>query len=226
MTNKEIISSIRQIFERFRIIKNLQEHMLRVAAVGQLICDNWNGPRIDKNDIIAALLIHDLGNIVKIDFDDKAELKLMGNEKKRIDFWKQVKKETTDKYGLDDHIVSKKMSEELGVSKRLKFILKNKDFNNNEATVNSNDWEVKIASYADQRIGPLGVLSLEDRFKDLKERYAHRENKNVNNPRIDIFIDCAFEIEKQVLNNTILGPKDINDESIKKYFEKQSDIRP
>ena len=219
MKNKELIFSIHQIFEKFRIIKNLQEHMLRSAAVGRLICDHWNGPTINKDDIIAALLIHDLGNIVKMDFNSEAGLKLIGDEIKRIDFWKGVQGEVIDKYGLDDHVVSEKMSEELGISKRLKFILKNHVFNNNEATADSNDWEVKIASYADQRIGPFGVLSLEQRFVELKERYADRENKNVNNPKIDVFIDCAFKIERQVLSNTTLKPEDINNASIKKYVE-------
>ena len=218
MDNKEIISSIHQIFERFRIVKNLQEHMLRAAAVGSLVCENWVAPKINKEDIIAVLLIHDLGNIVKMDFESEAGLKLIGDERKRIDYWKQVKREVIEKYGSDDHIVSEKMVDELGISERLKFILKNHVFNNNEATVKSNDWETKITAYVDQRVGPFGVLSLKQRFRDLKERYSQKENENVNNPKIDIFIDCAFELEKQVLDNTTIGPKSINDKSVEKYL--------
>jgi hypothetical protein len=219
MESKEIIYSIHQIFERFKTPKNLQEHMLRAAAIGNLICDNWNGPQINKEDIIAVLLTHDLGNIVKMDFDSEAGLKLLGEEEKKVDYWKQVKKEMIEKYGQDDHIVSEMMAEELEISQRLAFILKNKVFNNNEFTAQSDDWDIKIAAYADQKIGPFGVLTLEERFRELKERYAQKENQNTNNPKIDIFIDCAFQIEKQVLSNTSLNSEDINDESIKKYID-------
>ena len=192
--------------------------MLRVAAVGSLVCENWIGPKINKEDIIAVLLIHDLGNIVKMDFESEAGLKLIGDERKRIDYWKQVKREVIEKYGSDDHIVSEKMVDELWISERLKFILENHVFNNNEATVKYNDWGTKITAYADQRVGPFGVLSLKQRFRDLKERYSQKENENVNNPKIDIFIDCAFELEKQVLDNTTIGPKSINDKSVEKYL--------
>lgn len=218
MESKEIISSIHQIFERFKSPKNLQEHMLRAAAIGSLICDKWNGQKVNKEDIVAVLLIHDLGNIVKMDFDSEARLKLLGEEEKSVDYWKQVKKEMIKKYGQDDHIVSEKIAGELGINERLKFILKNKVFNNNEFTAQSNDWEIKIAAYADQKIGPFGVLTLKERFKELKERYAQRENKNTNNFKIDVFIDCAFQIEKQLISNIFLKPEDINDESIKKYI--------
>lgn len=193
--------------------------MLRVAAVGNLICDNWGGPKIIKEDIVAVLLIHDLGNIVKMDFDSNSGSKLIGAETKKVAYWKRVKKEVIRKYGDDDHIVSEKIANELKLSKRLKFILKNKVFNNNEFTVKSNDWEIKIAAYADQRIGPFGVLPLKERFAELKRRYKKKENKNVNNPKLGIFIECAFQIEKQVLRNTNLKPADINDESIKKYMD-------
>jgi hypothetical protein len=219
MESKEIISLIHQIFADFKIIKNLQEHMLRAAAVGKIICDHWDGSAINKEDIIAVLLIHDLGNIVKMDFNDETGLKLIGDEIKRIDYWKKIKQETIKKYGSDDHIVSEIIAEELGINERLRFILKNKVFNNNENTAKSNDWEIKIAAYADQRIGPFGVLSLEERFRDLKQRYYQKENNNVNNPKIDIFIKCAFEIEKQILSNTNLKPEDIDDRSIKKYLD-------
>ena len=219
MKSKNIISSIHKIFEKYKIPRNLQEHMLRAASVGNLICDNWVGPKINKVNIIAVLLIHDLGNIVKMDFDSEAKLELIGDEAKRLEYWKQVKKEVIEKYGKDDHIISEKIADELEVSERLKFILKNKVFSNNEFIVKSNDWEIKIAAYADQRTGPFGILPLKERFKELKERYAQRNSENANNSKTDIFIKCAFQIEEQVLKNSSLNPENINDESIKKYIE-------
>ena len=217
MQSKKIISSIKEIYSRYKIPPHLQEHMLRAAAVGKFICDNWQGPEVNKEDIIAVLLIHDIGNIVKMDFESEG-LRMIGEEVKRIEYWKQVKKEFIEKYGQDDHFVSEKIAEELEVSERLKFILENKVFNNNEYIADCDDWEIKIAAYSDQRIGPFGILSLNERFSELKKRYANKDNKNVNNPKIDVFIDCAFKIEKQVLGNTSLKAEDINDEVVK-YFQ-------
>ena len=111
------------------------------------------------------------------------------------------------------------MAKEIGASKRVQFLLANKVFHHNEYTVKGEDWELKIAAYSDQRIGPFGVLSLQERFKELKERYAKRENKNVNHPKIDIFIICAFEIEKQLFSHVSLTENQINDVSIKRYIE-------
>ncbi len=220
MKSQEIISSIHQIFEKYQIPRNLQEHMLRAAAVGNLICDYWHGPKIDKDNIIAILLIHDFGNIVKMDLDSEKGLKIMGAEARRIEYWRKVQQDVIQKYGKDDHLVSEKIADELKVSERMKFVLKNKVFNNNEFIAKSDDYEIKIAAYADQRIGPFGILSLKERFRELKERYALRENQNVNNPKINVFIQCAFEIEEQVLHNTSLHPKDINDKSIKPYLKR------
>lgn len=40
--------------------------MLRVAACSNLIIDNWNREKLDKEVIIRVCLLHDMGNMVKI----------------------------------------------------------------------------------------------------------------------------------------------------------------
>ncbi len=219
MKSKEVIDSIEQIYKSYNTPRNMQEHMVRAAAIGNQICDSWKGPEIKKDDIIAVLLIHDLGNVVKMDLERKEGLDLLGSEAGRVDFWKRIKKNMVEKYGSDDHIVSERIAEELKVSPRVRDILKKKIFMNNEETAGSKDWDVKIAAYSDQRSGPCGVLTLDERFKDLKRRYAKSANKNLDDPKIDAFIRCAFMIEKQVLSNTDITSVDINDISIDKYVK-------
>ena len=65
----EIINSINKIYTQFRIPPNLQQHMFRVASVAKIICNNWTGKELNQNDIVCVCLIHDLGNIVKYDFN-------------------------------------------------------------------------------------------------------------------------------------------------------------
>lgn len=210
MNSSDVIKNINEIYAKYPVPKNLQEHMLRAASVAEKIGDNWIGKeKINKEDIVASLLLHDLGNIVKFDLKTETGLKIIGDEVKRLDYWKKRKQETIDKYGDDDHIVSKAMCLELNVSKRVIDIIEKHVFNNNENTLKENDFDIKIAAYSDQRIGPFSIMSLEDRFNELRERYKNRINQNTNNSKIDLFIDCAFKIEKQIFENLKIKPEDI-----------------
>lgn len=44
--------NIVEIYNKYYLPKNLQMHMLRVAACSKMIIDNWNGPKIDKEEIL------------------------------------------------------------------------------------------------------------------------------------------------------------------------------
>lgn len=64
---------IKDIYSHFNIPQPLQQHMIDVANVAQMICDNWQGETIDQKSIITLALLHDLGNIVKMDFSGHSE---------------------------------------------------------------------------------------------------------------------------------------------------------
>ena len=49
--------NIIDIYNKYHLPENLQMHMLRVAACSNLIIDNWNGPKIDKESIIRVSLL-------------------------------------------------------------------------------------------------------------------------------------------------------------------------
>lgn len=61
--------NIIDIYNKYHLPENLQMHMLRVAACSNLIIDNWNGQKLDKEAIIRVCLLHDMGNMVKISED-------------------------------------------------------------------------------------------------------------------------------------------------------------
>jgi len=95
-----IIDSIQNIYDKFNILPNLRMHMIRVAGVANLICDNWhgnnlpnenwNGKQLGRNDIIATALVHDLGNIVKFIFSPETA-HYYGPEAARLEYWQRVK---------------------------------------------------------------------------------------------------------------------------------------
>lgn len=219
MNSSEIIANINSIYERFRIPPSLQRHMRRVMAVGKIICEHWQGSILNEEEIVAILLIHDIGNIVKIDFETQQGLKIIGKDAEKLEYWKMVKKEVIEKYGSDDHEVTKKMVRELGISSRLQFLMEHKEIDRAKFALECSDWELKIISYADQRVGPFGIISLKERFDDLKRRYGTKKESIISNPEFDRWIKHAFELEKQIFANMDIGPEDVNDESIERVME-------
>lgn len=163
INSSTIISSINDIYERFKIMPSLQKHMKAVAAVGKLIVSTQLNSDIKKeeDDLIAALLLHDLGNIVKFNLETESADR------------RTLQKETIAKYGLDDHEVTMKMIHELKVTDRVSFLISEMGFENLHYVLNSNDMSLKICLYADQRVAPYGIVSLKRDLatceKDIKE---------------------------------------------------------
>ncbi|MDE1874041.1 MAG: hypothetical protein KGI04_02890 [Candidatus Micrarchaeota archaeon] len=217
MESQEIIGSINDIYERFAIPPWLQLHMLRAGAVSNIICDSLSRITVNARDVVASTLIHDLGNIIKSNLDTNAAL--MGSEAARLDYWKSVKAETIAKYGGDEHIATVEMAKSIGASPRVIRIIENIGVPKIEAVGASADFEQKISSYSDLRVGPFGILSLRQRFEDFRERYKGRA-KTLTPERFEIVYGFAQQLENEVLNKTSLKQEQINDRSIEPYILK------
>ncbi len=90
---------ISAVYAEYSIPINLQNHMLRVAALGSLICDQLDRQLVDKDLIVKTLLLHDMGNILKynfsrIDLFDEAD-------RKNIEKYKKVQRDFEARYGSD-----------------------------------------------------------------------------------------------------------------------------
>lgn len=96
--------NIIEIYKKYHLPENLQMHMLRVAACSNLIIDNWNGPEIDKEAIIRASLLHDMGNMAKIsdnEIDDEE--------------FRKIRKKYIDEYGRNSHKINLIIAKEEGL---------------------------------------------------------------------------------------------------------------
>lgn len=169
--------------------------MLLVAKVAAFVCDSWKGPKINKDLVLKGALLHDLGNIVKFDFD--AYGYLLGEEKKRLNYWKEVQREMRSKYGRNDHQATQKILEELGVDQRLKEEILGRSFENAEVIVKNASWELKIFLYADFRASPFGITSTKERLKEFAKRYSHRRDLDAQE-----LIRAGEFLEKQIQENT------------------------
>ena len=196
-------------YKKYHLPENLQMHMLRVAACSNLIIDNWNGPDIDKQAIIRVSLLHDMGNMVKI----------QENESKDVEFLK-IRKKYFDKYGTNDHEINLEIGKQEGLTEQELTILDGKRSRKNEETLKSNSYERKICAYCDQRVAPDGVVSIKERLEDAKVRYKNKPlSVWSNEEKANHLIECSLGIEKQIMQYCKLKPEDINDFSIKEYIE-------
>jgi len=214
MESREVIENIDSIYERFKIPKHMQMHMRRAAATVKVVVDNWTGEDINGEDAIVCLLLHDLGNVVRMSFGNNG-LDDLYEESGGVDLMKKIKKEAVGIYGEDDHVATEKMCEELGISKRVMELMEEHTFHKNKDICSGEDMDLKICAYADQRIGPRGVLNLKVRLEEANERGKNRPWYN----EFDDLLECALKIEEQVLSNTSLSEDEINDEAVMPYLE-------
>ena len=101
----EVLKQPKQVLARFPLVRNLKEHFIRVAAVADIICENWTGPTLDRDTIVAACLLHDVGNIMKIDFDSQWQQELMKRDKELIPEYKETQSRARAHFGNDTDAV-------------------------------------------------------------------------------------------------------------------------
>ena len=211
--------SIDAIFDEYAIPKRLRMHMYRVAGIGDIIIDHWKGPDVHRDKLMRVLLLHDIGNIVKIDTESNSN-NFDGID---VETFKDIKQRYINRYGEDDHRISRAIAEEIGLPEDELDLMDAKVFVKNDETVKSDDYDRKIGAYADQRVAPQGIRSIMGRLKEAKERYKDQPGTSMNNPRTDMLIECAERLKQQVMRYCTLQPKDINDDSVQPYINKLID---
>ena len=201
-----------EAYEKYNINVGLQMHMLRVAAVASIICDSLLEP-IEKEDILSACLLHDMGNIIKANLDLFPELL----EPQGVGYWQKIKEEYIKKYGPDEKKANRKIVEELGVSSRVISLISQFGFPLACKHRDSDDYVTKIISYSDWRVDPHGVKSYEDRMNEAKKRY--KRNTQAEEDEREKLIKCGKDIEKQIFSKCKIQPEDITDESVAPIIE-------
>lgn len=197
------MKNIMKIYVEYGIPENLQMHMLRVAACSKKIIDNWCGAELNVQALYRVLLLHDMGNLVKIPKEEFSD-----------SVFQAVRRKYFDLYGKDDHKVSLTIAKELGLSEYELALMNDKVFVNNENIMVSNSFETKIGAYCDQRVAPDCVMTLLGRLYEAKERYKDKPGTSMNNPKTDRLIYCADIIEKQIMEYCSISPEEITDDSI------------
>ena len=200
--------TILEIYAKYNLMQNLQEHQLRVAAVAQMVCDAFHG-NLQTQYIVSACMLHDMGNILKFDLAKFPEFLLPQG----LEYWESVKADVAQKYCADEHEATYRIAKEIGVSKKTLEIMQGMGSSKARLRANEFAFETKIATYADMRVGPHGILPLRERVDDMAKRYAatgkdYRERG-----------DALRLLEKQIFAHCQLTPEDINDVSVRPLIE-------
>lgn len=203
---------IQDIYDRYDIMPNLREHQLRVAAIVKYICSHFPKKLSDEKELIAASLLHDIGNIIKFDLDS-GTVPLAPED---IQYWKKVQRQYIDKYGTDEHKASALIVKELGVSQRIVELVGEQNFTHLCEYVAMKDLALVTLFYADSRVAPFGVTTITERQENFKKRYEGRKDyfAAVHQEERKKYLVCLSELEKRILAYANISEQDITNESI------------
>lgn len=201
------------IYKEYKIFPMLQMHMLRVAGVASIICDNLD-ITVNKNDIISACLLHDMGNIIKADLVYFPE----AIEPQGLEYWSEVKMSFIKKYGSSELEANLLIIQELGFDNLVSIV---SAFGYPKAVKNLQDdnFSKKICFCADLRVAPLGVVSTRERIEEGRKRYEKRSDFDLSQLEREEIENAVFGIEKQIFAHCKIKPEDITEESVAPIIE-------
>lgn len=201
---------ILEIYEKYKIIPQLQLHQLRVAAVASQICSSFEQPP-DVQAVITACLLHDMGNIIKFDLGLFPEtLKPQG-----LEYWQEAQQELKNKYGEDEHDATMGIAKELGVSNTVLTYVNAVGFTKAVNIVIDPSLEKKICNYSDYRVTPFKIVTLEESIADRAERYKNHPKKgNKDLEFVEKSRSALRELEKQIFEKSSIKPEEITDSSV------------
>lgn len=200
--------NVKEAYEKYTIPLNLQKHMLRVAALSQIVTENWRSPVIDKTAILFTCLFHDMANIIKFDFSKPS---LFKEEDSRVDYWKRVQLHFVEKYSLNIHEATQAIAKEMGLAPQVVSLIKKLEWENILHVIEGQDYESALTIYCDMRMGPHGILPLSERLNNLKTR--------AKSDHFAFYEKATPSLEKMLQQYVSIPLNSINDAQLNDRFE-------
>ncbi|MCD8484050.1 hypothetical protein LRY65_03485 [Candidatus Woesebacteria bacterium] len=211
-----------EIYDRFQIPRNLRRHMYRVAAVGDAIVRGAEFPEeLNHDAIVATLLLHDLGNILK--FDWKQAEHLFDPDERDMEHWKDVQRQIRSAYGPAVHGATLAMAQEIGASSMVLDLLKNMGNSQLLNSANGENWNLKICLYCDARVTPHGFTTISERIADILERYQTRftPEKVAEMKAVE---QALLDMEQQFNDRYALSLPELSEPALQQRMETLSDF--
>lgn len=202
---------IKNIYQDYNIPLNLQHHMIRVAAFGKVISDLMVDEEIDQHLVVSTLLLHDMGNILKFKLDSTQMLAEI--DRGRVEELRAIQAEYRQKYGPSPDLATIKIMKEIGVDQEVVTLFTESSWESLHDTIEKMDFQRKICYYADMRVDPFGVVTLEERFSDLRKRYSTNKDNVENNHKL------AKILEKQIQSKLDIDLNSITESAIEPIWD-------
>jgi hypothetical protein len=213
--------TILELYAKYEIMPSLQIHMLRVAAVASIICDNFDG-LIDKENIVRTELIHDMGNIIKFKLGFIPE----AVQPEGLDYWLKIQTKFKNKYGNDEHEAAYQIAQELHVNERVLDLLNSTGFSHTVELTDVNDYAKKICCYSDHRVTPDNITSLQVRMLNGKQRFEANKKIDTNADALakhthdfEIYAAHMELLERQIFEKCRIKPEYITNETVAPVIE-------
>jgi hypothetical protein len=205
--------TIQQVYEKYSTPKNLQEHMLRVAALAKIITNSWTKNVLDVNSIIKTCTLHDTAKPMTFDISKQAVYGATPEEIKKL---KKLQSLLRSKYGQVEHDAVIEMYKDLKMEPNCIRLIKNFEWIYIPRLIDENDLESLICIYCDMRMGPKGILGLQERLDDLKARMGSEQyEEDVKNGKM---------LEPIITKNVNINLNSITDDNLNSLFLELSNL--
>ena len=179
--------------------------MVRVGSVAKFITDA-NPGRFDAKNIISACLLHDLGNLIKSKIDTFPDM----YEPEGQDHWRARKQQMIEIYGPNEDRATEQMVREIGVTEEIERIIDVAKLEHCQLLKDAADDSSRLLLYADMRVQPYHIVSVPERFADIRDRYAAL---GLPEEVSRSYEDAILEIESELYDLIPGSPTEITDES-------------
>jgi hypothetical protein len=117
-------------------------------------------------------------------------------------------------YGDDEHVATIKMVQEINPGEEATFYFNAIGSESMQRVYETGTLGEKIATYSDMRVGPFGIISLQERMDDLRARYLSRNKPGFSALDIDVRAQRLQEIELEIFSQNSLQPSDVQDHAL------------
>lgn len=199
---------IKKLYEKFRVPKNVIEHMETVERVCHFIARNLiaQNYEVDTRHLRYAALVHDIVKVMDFKGFDKDKLGYTYSRSDKI-VWNNILKTFA---GLSHEEAGAQIVEEMGddivagmIRKHRFAALTDPNPEKRPTTI-----EEKVLYYADKRVKHDKVVSLKERISDGEKRYGI----NPSDPKEQENIKALHCLEEELLQMANLKPEDIDDD--------------
>jgi len=211
--------TVTEIYEEYRIPHIIRQHQLRVAAVSVVLA---RAAGADETPSALTGLFHDMGNILKMDLrPDAVLLPLIAPD--TLEGLQVVRDEFQAKYGADEHMVALAIAREIALPDAVIEMIDNMRFSRTEAVLREGPIEMQIVKYADLRVAPTGIVTLNERLREARERYRVKkfDSGDADWPPVKLVEaeELCGELELLVCTAAKLDPAAISDASVAGIIE-------